>query len=112
MMRHVRDVLLRGVRLTVFFTGTIWMLVFAVSVYQYHYSGVVLDHVIWAPHRLTWTETLPKAAYAAGVGAAIMLMLGAAIAVTMGVATAMLMGMASLIRGRRAATGGQHERVR
>lgn len=111
-MKHVRDVLLRGVLLTVFFTGAVWMLVFTVSVYQYHYSGVVLDHVVWAPHRLTWTETLPKAAYAAGVGAAIMLMLGAAIAVAMGVVTMMLMGMASLIRGRRSATGGHHERIR
>lgn len=112
MMRHVRDVLLRGVLLTMFFTGTVWMLVFTVSVYQYHYSGVVLDHVVWAPHRLTWAETLPKAAYAAGVGAAIMLMLGAAIAVAMGIVTRMLLGMASLIRGHRSATGGQHERVR
>lgn len=100
--RQIKKLLSRSASYTLLTTTLVWAFLFALGIYKYHYQGIQPGQIAWlAARHLPWDAAMDKAAYIAGVGAAMVLMLGAVILVVMFLITEAMLFIARNSRGKK-----------
>lgn len=86
-----RRSLLRTALYAMFVATVVWLFLFVLGIYQYHFVGHPPGGIVWlTAHRLGWGKALVKASYVAGVGAAMVLMLGTIVVLFMFILTELI----------------------
>jgi small-conductance mechanosensitive channel len=112
-LRFLKGIILNGLLYSVVASALVWLLIFAIALYRYHYLGHTPDHIRWlTPHIMSLAKALDKSAYIANVAAIITVGTGLALTALFNIVIGLVMLLAiAILKTRHHETLGQHAKL-